>query len=269
MFQIRNSIPGKGNKFYNTRSNGGWSLCVVGKPAISGLNVLCNCVGWACGRFNEIYSEETGYKGMKYNTLNCNAENFIKRGKSAGLKVSSEPVVGGIMVWEGVGDLAGHVAIVERKNSDGSIYTSESGWNSFAFANYTRKKGNGNYGMSKNYKYLGCLINPGVKVELKSIDEVAKEVINGKWGNGEDRKNRLKAAGYNVNEVQNRVNQILSGNNSGNNNGGNNKKYYVVKKGDTLSAIAKKFGTSVDKLVNWNKIKNKNIIYPGQKLRVK
>ena len=48
----------------------------------------------------------------------------------------------------------------------------------------------------------------------KSIDEVANEVINGKWGNAEERKNRLENAGYNYQEVQNRVNQILGSNNS-------------------------------------------------------
>ena len=46
----------------------------------------------------------------------------------------------------------------------------------------------------------------------KSIDEIAKEVINGKWGNGEDRKNRLEKAGYNYSEVQSTVNNKLSGN---------------------------------------------------------
>ena len=43
----------------------------------------------------------------------------------------------------------------------------------------------------------------------KSIDEIAKEVINGKWGNGADRKNRLEKAGYNYNEVQKKVNTLL------------------------------------------------------------
>lgn len=45
--------------------------------------------------------------------------------------------------------------------------------------------------------------------------------------------------------------------------------YYVVKKGDTLTSIAKKYKTSVDKLVKLNKIKNANLIKVGQKLRVK
>lgn len=43
----------------------------------------------------------------------------------------------------------------------------------------------------------------------KSIDTLAREVIAGKWGNGQDRVNRLKAAGYDYYAVQNRVNQLL------------------------------------------------------------
>ena len=43
----------------------------------------------------------------------------------------------------------------------------------------------------------------------KSIDEVARKVIQGKWGNGSERKNRLTAAGYAYNEVQKRVNELL------------------------------------------------------------
>lgn len=43
---------------------------------------------------------------------------------------------------------------------------------------------------------------------------------------------------------------------------------YTVQKGDTLSAIAKRFGTTVAKLVKDNNIKNPNLIHPGQKLNV-
>lgn len=43
----------------------------------------------------------------------------------------------------------------------------------------------------------------------KSVTEIAKEVIAGNWGNGDDRKNRLTAAGYNSEEVQNKVNELL------------------------------------------------------------
>lgn len=42
----------------------------------------------------------------------------------------------------------------------------------------------------------------------KSIDEIAKEVIKGKWGNGAERKQKLTAAGYNYSAVQKRVNEL-------------------------------------------------------------
>src|SRR5690606_22922740 len=44
---------------------------------------------------------------------------------------------------------------------------------------------------------------------------------------------------------------------------------YTVKKGDTLSHIAKRFGTTVNELVRLNNIKNPNLIYPGLKLKIK
>lgn len=42
----------------------------------------------------------------------------------------------------------------------------------------------------------------------KSVDEVAKEVLRGDWGNGADRKKRLEAAGYNYAQVQAAVNRL-------------------------------------------------------------
>ncbi|MBQ1692277.1 MAG: hypothetical protein II017_05655 [Erysipelotrichaceae bacterium] len=41
------------------------------------------------------------------------------------------------------------------------------------------------------------------------IEELAKEVIQGKWGNGQERKDKLTAAGYNYSEVQALVNKLL------------------------------------------------------------
>ena len=43
----------------------------------------------------------------------------------------------------------------------------------------------------------------------KTVDELAREVIHGLWGNGQDRVNRLKAAGYDPTAVQNKVNQRM------------------------------------------------------------
>ncbi|MFI1582821.1 LysM peptidoglycan-binding domain-containing protein [Embleya sp. NPDC020630] len=44
--------------------------------------------------------------------------------------------------------------------------------------------------------------------------------------------------------------------------------HYVVQSGDTLTAIANMFGTTIDQLVKWNNISNPNLINTGQKLIV-
>ena len=46
----------------------------------------------------------------------------------------------------------------------------------------------------------------------KTVEEIALEVINGAWGNGEQRKNLITEAGYNYNLVQQKVNEILGAN---------------------------------------------------------
>ena len=145
--------------------------------------------------------------------------------------------------------------------------------------------------------------------DKKTIDELAQEVIDGKWGDGEDRKTKLEKAGYDYNAVQGRVNEILKEKDNkksvtevakdvingkyGNGEerkkkleaegydydqvqakvnqllGANVTKTYTVKSGDTLSGIASKYKTTVAKLVKDNNIKNANLIYPGQKIVIK
>lgn len=48
-----------------------------------------------------------------------------------------------------------------------------------------------------------------IKQAVKSIEELALEVLDGKWGNGADRKKNLEAAGYDYRKVQDQVNKIL------------------------------------------------------------
>lgn len=110
--------------------------------------------------------------------------------------------------------------------------------------------------------YAKSYTEPSEKVS-KSVEELAKEVLNGVWGNGEERKNRLTQAGYNYSEVQSKVNEMLYGKSI------NSSKTYIVKKGDTLSSIAKNYGTTYQKIASDNNIKNPNLIYPGQKLVIK
>ena len=54
--------------------------------------------------------------------------------------------------------------------------------------------------------YSKEIVPPDIK---KTVDELAREVINGLWGNGQERKDKLTAAGYSYADVQARVNEIL------------------------------------------------------------
>lgn len=146
-------------------------------------------------------------------------------------------------------------------------YPSGGMWQFGGETNKIRSNKIANMIVDQDYSYINypeIIKNKGLngysnKEDKKSINEIAKEVIEGKWGNGEDRKRNLTNAGYDYYTVQQEVNRILS----------NNKTYYIVKSGDTLSKIAKMYGTTVNQLVSWNNIKNPNLIYVGQNLRVK
>lgn len=52
----------------------------------------------------------------------------------------------------------------------------------------------------------------------KSVDEVAQEVLQGLWGNGQERYNSIECAGYDAQAVQNRVNDLLNGGTTSENN---------------------------------------------------
>ena len=86
-----------------------------------------------------------------------------------------------------------------------------------------------------------------------STETLAKEVRAGKYGNGEVRKTVL---GKRYEEVQSRVNAEEN-------------KYHIVKSGDTLSKIAAIYGTSYQEIARLNKLQNPNLIYVGQRLRIK
>ena len=64
-----------------------------------------------------------------------------------------------------------------------------------------------------DYNKVQSAVNKLVKASQlsseKVINAVAHEVIAGRWGNGQERIDRLKAAGYDVDVIQKRVNEIL------------------------------------------------------------
>lgn len=94
-----------------------------------------------------------------------------------------------------------------------------------------------------------------------SDEELAMKVLKGEFGNGTARK---KALGDRYAAVQKIVDQKLKGSVPV-----TDPVYHKVVKGDTLSALSKKYGTTVEALQKLNNIKNANVIILGQKIRVK
>lgn len=124
-------------------------------------------------------------------------------------------------------------------------------------------KSGGGAGLRKlafNGRYIRGFITPKFSLLAtpeKSIEDLAKEVIAGKWSVWPFRKQKLIAAGYDYDKVQAEVNRLLR-----------NCTTYTVKRGDTLSGIANRYRTTVAKLVRDNGIKNPDLIYAGQKIKI-
>ena len=115
-FIPRLTAPVMNNKYYISTAGGGYNKCIERR----GHWVLPNCVGYAYGRFMEI----TGRTSCKLSFANAGkwwgyTSDGYSRGKS--------PKLGAVICWS-KGLEPGHVAIVEKINSDGTIVTSESGY---------------------------------------------------------------------------------------------------------------------------------------------
>lgn len=89
------------------------------------------------------------------------------------------------------------------QNSSSNIINGQRVDTDYCYVDYyestIKRKGLNGYGLS----------NLPVDHKKKTTREIALEVIDGKWGNGAERKQRLTAAGYNYRTVQNMVNKIL------------------------------------------------------------
>lgn len=104
------------------------------------------------------------------------------------------------------------------------------------------------------YPQVQAVINYIAKTDTKIL---AVDVMAGMFGIGDYRKVVL---GDRYDEVQDFINAAL---------GIHKEKYYTVKSGDTLSEIAEKYGTTAQNLADLNNLGNPNVIFVGQKLRVK
>lgn len=135
----------------------------------------------------------------------CGVQRFIQVFKNKGIwRGLSKPQAGDIVVfdWEKNG-WADHIGLVEKVEGN-KITTIEGNtsrrvarktylWNEWRISGYARPK----YPSSKT-----------IPKSQKNINDIASEVIQGKWSNGETRIRRLTDAGYNALEIQKEVNRL-------------------------------------------------------------
>lgn len=175
-----------------------------------------------CATFVSAVAVKLGYTRIIPTECSCNY--MIKGFQNIGCWFENDayvPKAGDVIFYDwqdtGVGDNTGssdHVGIVEK--CDGKTITVIEG-------NMSNKVGRRT--LAVNGKFIRGFGAPAYDTESvssgsdssgkKSLDEIAREVLSGAWGNGDDRKNRLTAAGYDYNAVQSRVNQLASGSSSG------------------------------------------------------
>lgn len=127
----------------------------------------------------------------------------------------------GNWLYERLGDLAAKVTanLNETAPADtkkDTLYRVRKTWNdaktqkgAFKVLNYAKKCADDNIGYSV-FDDKGNVIYVGKQTsKKKTVTELAKEVIAGKWGNGQTRKDRLTAAGYDYSAIQRKVNELL------------------------------------------------------------
>jgi len=149
----------------------------------------------------------------KYTGTECGVEKYTIVAKKLGIWVENDahtPKIGDACVYDwqdnGAGDCTGagdHIGIV-TKVSTGSFVVTEGNMSGGVV---------GRRNLQVNGRYIRGFICPNYaskateKAPEKSIDEIATEVLAGRWGNNPERKQRLEAAGYNYEAVQAAVNQ--------------------------------------------------------------
>lgn len=140
MFTIYKTPPTYGNsrtKWYTKighgtgTSDGGWSTCIIPPKQTWDGCTYCNCVGYAIGRYCEVQNNR---KHFPTNPVG-NAKGMPNYYRNLGYTVDTNVTVGSMICWSRNNEY-GHVAFIERINSDGTFDFTE-----------------GNYGHESNYPF--------------------------------------------------------------------------------------------------------------------
>ena len=162
-FTERLTMPESGDPAYTRTAYGGYNRQIDGSPQPWAGSVLANCTGYVHGRWIEIAgrtADDFGISNGNANTYWSHSDSYTR---------SQTPAVGAIVCYNGQ---YGHVAIVERVNSDGSILVSQSNYGGTVLETLTlRPPSYAQYGVTCR----GFIVNPYVVIE----PDYTITVING------------------------------------------------------------------------------------------
>lgn len=136
-------------------------------------------------------------KNPIYNSAyDLNASGFYNKAKEKGV-ISTLPEIAGLAVYKKghIGVYIGGGKVIECTKSsrgDGVVYSDLKA-----------------YGWTHWLKIHAISYPVTEAAKKKTVEEIAREVISGKWGVGNARKTALTAKGYNYTEVQKKVNELL------------------------------------------------------------
>lgn len=220
--------------FYNTKKNGVANSCAIfydtgvmktmtpEANANAGRAILCepnvdNC-GAGCAQKVQYYKNAKRWV-TKHSDAQSGDEIFFRRDSAVS---KSNPLgvyhTGAVVDWDKKG-----FYVVEGNTNGGMVAQKFYPYGDSRIAGFGRPKWTG-WERPKQEEKPEPKPEPAPENPNKTIDQLAKEVIEGKWGNGKERAEKLTAAGYDYQAVQNRVNEMLGVGSSGN----SGKTYKVV-----------------------------------------
>jgi len=157
----RLSEPSTTDKNWIHYTAGGYNYCITINGTTS---VLPNCTGYAWGRWRELLGT--------YHNLSRNNANSWFGNTSDGYQRGSTPKLGAVACWAGKNGSAGHVGIVEKIDSNGTITVSNSGFGNKRFFISTHAKP---YHSSSEGSFQGFIYFP------KEFDDRGPDPVNGTY----------------------------------------------------------------------------------------
>ena len=157
LYKPYTSVPSTSDKNFININKGGYAHCI--KRNSAGYT-LPNCVAMAHGMWLKVITDAKGLdEAKRVESLMCRNNAEVYWSYNDGFQRGQTPKLNAIMVWQGKGDLAGHVMVVTEIKDNGDVIATGSNYSGSKF--YTKRyyKANG-YDFSSSYKFSGFIYCP-------------------------------------------------------------------------------------------------------------